>query len=198
MNRNNVLDKIVLLMGDLSSDKHSDLFYSNVYNEFTKFDGSMIQIHIGNNLWINHKNMYYEYEDKTISEPMFYRAFNEEEFFQYTTLYDFGDVTLDDFAFISRHIDKLTSLGISLFRRSQERMDQMYNQMTQRMTYQMMQQIDQDLLDSLSQMVKPSGKSNVITTSVLKSRFDPSNPTGPSTVGATQYTWNADEIKLHR
>lgn len=198
MNRNNVLDKIVLLMGDLSSDKHSDLFFSNIYNEYSKFERSEIQIHIGNSLWVNHRHMYYEYEDGGISEPILYRKFNEEEFFQYSTMYDFGDVILDDFAFISRHIDKITSLGRNVFNRSQERMVDMHSQMVQRMSYQMMQQIDQDLIDSLSQMVKPSGKSNYINTTILKARFEPSNPTSPSTMGSTPFTWNPDEIKLHR
>lgn len=116
--RNDVLDRIVILSRELNDIEYSKSPYlflepnHNVkFNDFAYFGiNDELIILLGDNLCLTKTALFFTNIDTgDILEEFEYRTILEEEYFQLSTVNDFGELRYEDLQFISRHIDQLAS-----------------------------------------------------------------------------------------
>lgn len=157
-------DKIAITYGDLNNKnslaKYNQWFaerYLRVNDYSFIDDDSVLCINIDPNVYITYREIVFLDEETGEKKDILpYREMCEEEFFQYTTVYDFGPCDYDDIRFTQRHIEALQSLAIQYEREVRDalaaRSQALYTSLAAEITH----EIDKEILEQLNQVYIPT------------------------------------------
>lgn len=153
-------DKIAITYGSLNMEPPIDASFNRytTVNDFAFIDDeNLVCINIGPNLFINCKTIVFiDPETGEDLEVLPYMDMTEEEFFQYTTVYDFGACDFDDITFVKKHICALQAMSgkfrekvSAQFRKMQNEWE---NQLAHEMANEITNEIDNEILRQLHTM----------------------------------------------
>lgn len=149
-------DKIAMTYGSLNSEPDFDAGWNRytTVNEFAFIDNDeLLSIVIAPNLFINCKVIVFiDPETGEDLEVLPYMDMTEEEFFQYTTIYDFGACDFDDIQFTKKHICALQGLAGNFQRKVTEQMQRWQADLEANLTREICHEIDKDLMQKLSNL----------------------------------------------
>ena len=152
-------DKIAVLYGDLQNpDMH--LGASWMYDRYTRVNDfayinneSQLHIQIKPTLLLSQKSLIFlDEETGEEIEYIGYREMTEPEFFQYSTVYDFGYCDYDDIKFAQRHIDSLQTLSRKYHTYVVEYIRKMHAEMYSQVEQEIKFEIDKEILAKLSEI----------------------------------------------
>lgn len=147
-------DKIAITYGDLNGKPRFDAAWNRytTVNDYAFIDDEeLLCISIGPNLFLNCKVIVFlDPETGEDIEVLPYRDMTEEEFFQNTTVYDFGACDYDDIKFTQRHIDALQSMSGKYLLKVREQMQKMTDDMYQTLANEISREIDKEIMEKLN------------------------------------------------
>lgn len=188
-------DKIAMLYGDLKDPenmKNVNLWTADRYttiNNYSYVDNdSVLHINLKENVLLNYNSIILQ-DPETGEELEYipYRDMTEEEFFQLTTIHDFGNCDFDDITFAKRHIDTLTSYGKKFHQEVHAKISEYYKNLHNEMAKEITMEIDRGILDSLTESANIYYKPTMKTVSPIDYKT------------ASPITWAASSIlNIHR
>lgn len=142
-------DKIAITYGSLNSEPPLDAAW-NRYTTVNNFafigDAKLLCISISPNLFINCMNMVFlDPETGKELEVLPYMDMTEEEFFQYTTIYDFGACDFDDITFTKKHICALQGMTDNFLKKVSAQMAKWKDDLNANLAHEISHNIDKDL-----------------------------------------------------
>lgn len=147
-------DKIAITYGSLNMKPPFDASWSRYtkVNEYAFIDDDeLLCISIGPNLFLNCKVIVFlDPETGEDVEVLPYRDMTEEEFFQNTTVYDFGACDYDDIKFTQRHIDALQHMSVKYLVKVREEMQKMTDDMYKTLANEISREIDRELMEKIT------------------------------------------------
>lgn len=170
--RNRVLKNIKTLGRELANEHYGNeaafnaFAYSGItyFSECAFFDAkSLFTIKLDNTTYINlNKIIFVDPEDGMELDSYNYRNISEEEYFQLSTIYDFGDMEYRDIKFISNIIDELTLYSKESLKLIRQAANELSKQLSRQFAEDMTKEIDRGIITHLINMAptvsKPSKK----------------------------------------
>ena len=147
-------DKIAITYGSLNAEPQFDAGFNRytTVNDFAFIDNEgLLCINITPSLFINCKTMVFiDPETGEDLEVLPYIDMSEEEFFQFTTVYDFGMCDFDDIAFTKKHICALQSMAGKFREKASEQFRKMQAEWEREWSHAISSEIDNELLRQLT------------------------------------------------
>lgn len=149
-------DKIAMTYGSLNDEPRFDAGWNRytTVNDFAFIDDDQVLcINIAPNLYINYKDIVFiDPETGEDLEVLPYMDMSEEEFFQYTTVYDFGACDFDDITFTKKHICALQGLTGNFQKKVNEHMNRWQSELQATLSREISHEIDKELMQNLSNL----------------------------------------------
>lgn len=150
-------DKIAITYGSLNGKPRCDAAWNRytTVNDFAFIDDEkLLCISIAPNLFINCMTMVFlDPETGEELEELPYMDITEEEFFQYTTIYDFGACDFDDITFTKKHICALQGMTDNFLKKVTEQIAKLKEDLHEKLAREIANEIDKDFIQQLSGIV---------------------------------------------